>query len=189
MKTGIHNALGRQATEPKSPTFPTGNLVAWWISGAIVLAVGVLLLGVCAVSQAFLSCDVTTFMQSMRALEEEQDRFQQLEERLRKFPETEMQKNQVVIDLIKRQCSLHEAATRFQALWAPSVLRCLYPQAATEEDRVIMHLVYLIGQKPEVHSNERAEVLARLQAEWALLRAQAAVAVDSARKELPPAAL
>jgi len=175
--------------EPKSTTFFTVKLITWGFSIAFVLAVGgVLLLGVSAFSQVFGGSDLTTFVQSIRALEEAQQRSQQLDEQFRKIPEIGLQMKQVVKDLIQGQYSLREAATRYQTLCPIATRWFYYPQAAKGEEHVILHLFYLVGEELKLHSSKRVAVLARLQAEWAFLRAQdVAVAVHTASEKFPPA--
>jgi hypothetical protein len=177
--------------EPKLTPVLSRNLLAWGFSGITFLVVGgVLVLGACAFGQIFGGSDLPTFLQTMQTLAKEQQRAQQLDALFRMVPEIRRQADQVVIDLIQRQCSLREAATRFRAFLPCSGIGWEHSQAVNEEERVILHLFYRVGLELKDHSSEREQVLRRLQIEWGQLRKENAAEADSpAKKEMPPLAL
>jgi hypothetical protein len=139
------------------------------LNGAIVLSItSLILLALFALADHFLEAGLSSLTESVRVLEQEVETAQRLDEWKRRLHESLQRIDQLVTDLIDQQCDLREAAARWRAARSEGsihVINRLYAQAPTEEERIMLHLIYCVGQRLEQQPKHCAEVLARLRLE------------------------
>jgi hypothetical protein len=148
----------------------------WLIHVAVVLGTtSLLLLALLALGNQFLKAGLRSLAESARDLEQAEARTQQLKERERQLHERLRQNDQLFNDLIDQRCGLREAASRWRAAHGEvpvDIVNRLYDWGTTEEERIILHLFDLVGQRLEKQPMVCAEVLVRLRREKALLEAE-----------------
>jgi hypothetical protein len=163
---------------------PTGTEALRWSGKPQILLVKSALVAVVSLALALaLICLVEAFMdgkpgkppQGQRWRKPEDERREQLERRIREVQESGRQREGVVLDLIGQEFDLRDAAGRYRAACEPldlQMIHHLYPEAATEEEQIFCHLFFQVGKKLEAQPDKRAERLARLQLERAMLHAE-----------------
>lgn len=154
---------------PSSPCRRTRCLRDWMSLIAVSLGVGsMVVMMVFLFSEVALGGVLETLVSTSKGLDGEDERGQELDERLRETREARLQMEEIISDLVNHACDLHEAVGRFGALYPPGILPKLkYPPSppATEEQALVTHLFVRIGKELESQPDVCAEVLARLQRE------------------------
>jgi len=146
------------------------------VKGAVALGMTSLtLLAFFAFQELVLEGGLSSLAESVRNLEREGKKAQRLAEWERRIHESEQRINLLVNDLINQRSDLREAAARWREACfevESRVIEILYPQGATEEERIIFHLFYMVGRQLEKQPSVCAKVLARLRQEKAFLEAE-----------------
>jgi hypothetical protein len=150
----------------------------WLLNGAVVLSmISLMLLGFFALTDQFLEDAPSSLAESVRILQQEEETAQRLDELDRRLRESGRRTDQLIHDLIDQLCDLREAAARWREACLEVHLRAvdrIYTQGATKEERIILHLIHLVGKQLEQQPRACAEVLARLRLEKASLEAECA---------------
>jgi cell division protein FtsB len=140
-------------------------------NGAVVLGISLTFLALFALADKFLIAGLWSLAESVRDLEKEVKTNQRLAEEVRRSRENWHLLNQLVTDLIDQQCDLREAVARWRAagfeFHKSFFVGRMCHQDATEEERIIIHLIFLVGEQLKQQPKEYAQVLARLQQEQA----------------------
>jgi len=143
----------------------------WLFNGAVVLGItSLMLLGLFALADQFLKGGLGSLAESIRDLEQAGRRDQCLKEEMRRIREKERLIDQLINDLIDQRCGLRAGVARWRAAHLDFNIRFidrLYPQGASEEERIILHLTYLVNRQLKQQPSACAEVLARLRLEKA----------------------
>jgi len=149
------------------------SIKPWLFNAAVVLGItSLLLVALCALADQFLKTGLWSLAESARDLEQAEERTQQLNERERQLHERLRLNDQLFNDLIDQRCGLREATSRWRAAHGQvpiDIVNRMYDRGTTEEERIILHLFEMVGQRLEKQPMVCAEILARLRQEKAHL--------------------
>jgi hypothetical protein len=142
-------------------------------NGAVVLGITLTFLALCALADQFLKGWLGSLTESISILAKEAKTSQRLDEQKQQIHESGRLMDQLVNDLIEQRCDLRKAAMRWKAACLDpdlTFVRLKYHQGTNEEERIILHLFFVVGLKLNQQPEHCAEVLARLHLEKARLK-------------------